>query len=76
MRVRVEGAYVDGHEYEREEEVEEPAELTEEFWDEMFTLTGDAHFDDDGGSVDSYDEVTIIEAVNQAFIGQQMSWQG
>ena len=73
VKVHLEGAYVDGHEYERDIELPEPGLPDEDFWNEVFDHTGDAHFGPSGESIDSYEEATVIGG---RFDGESYSWGG
>jgi hypothetical protein len=71
VKVRHEGTYEDGHEYDRIEEMDEPAELTEDWWeDEAWCATGDGH------PGDACYTATIVEAADPTFVGQTREWIG
>lgn len=80
VKVHIDGAYVDGHEYERWVLLDEPLgddEDLEDLWEEAFNNTGDAHFEDDGSSIDDYCEATIVEAPGRPYlVGRETSWAG
>lgn len=73
MLVEIQSTYVDGCENVAIYELDEPNELTEDFWDdEVFPLSGDGHH----RNVTSIETATIIEAANPTFLGQVREWQG
>jgi hypothetical protein len=79
MKVKIDGAYTDGHEYKRVVEIEEPTDFPpdtdEKWWDEwwwkhVFDETGD----NKSGKLGSYEEATIIEANDAHLLGLQHAW--
>ena len=72
MKVQHNGAYTNGHTYDRVEVMDEPDTVDEAFWEQkVWPDTGDGVYDPNVGS---WYGATIIEAENPAFVGLSYEW--
>lgn len=79
VTVKIENAYSDGHESEREVEIEGPAEfyandLEEWFMEVVYEHTGDGHGDGSHGKLGSCYVATILKADDLALVGKNFEW--
>ncbi|OBK37184.1 hypothetical protein A5658_04300 [Mycobacterium sp. 1245111.1] len=79
MKIKVDGAYSDGHEFVNTEDV--PEYTGDDFDDEtddslqafLFTYTGDGH-GKNSPKLNCYCEITILEAANPALVGRSFGF--
>jgi hypothetical protein len=83
VKIQIENVYENGYEFTKTEEIAEPAEVTDEWWETVvMPLTGGiceqlgctiarSH---EHISQDAWYDVTIVEATNPALVGQTHEW--
>jgi hypothetical protein len=88
MKIRVDGCYEDGHQYDVDIVVDEfnygiHGDEDEDFGDHEVALsnylwqwTGDGHGQGDNRNLGHYCEITILDAADTDLIGQQFDYDG